>query len=125
MAQTPILKTNYSPYQFNKIAEFGDVESKMNEFSGVNVDTLVTKFKLHYAPVRRTLTQKYELMNTSLEDTIVIAVRHSPRVNEDLFVKLDNVQYKIMDISSDDSDMYVTYDLLTVQKVKKRGNANG
>lgn len=112
----------YSPYQMNKKASFGSIKS-VTKPSGVNVPEFTEEFKLHYSSVKRTLTQTYQLQGTELQDTKVIAIQHNPKVNDSLRVVLSGVQYKIVDDSIDDSNNYLTYDLLTIKKVTKGGNS--
>ncbi|WP_404975669.1 phage head closure protein [Weissella paramesenteroides] len=96
-------KTDYNPVNGNPIIDY---------------ETLFTKWG---APKRRTITQQYQIAGTSLEDTIVIGVRHDERIIKGIGVFYDGVHYDIEDVSADDSNNYITYDLITVKEVKKNG----
>lgn len=73
------------------------------------------------APKRRTMSQQYQIAGTSLEDSIVIGVRHDERIMKGIGLLYDGVHYSIEDVSADDSNNYITYDLITVKEVKKNG----
>lgn len=112
----------YQPYELNRIAEFGTIKSVRNEYTGVNIPQFVSEFKLHYATIKRTLDQQYQLVGTSIADTILIVIRHNSKVNDALHVTLrDGIEYRIESISADDSNNYLTYDILTLAKVQKGG----
>lgn len=117
------LKTNFKPHQLNKVAEFGVIESTPN-VAGINVPHFVSKMKLHYARIKTTLTQKYLVAETSLSDTTNIAVRHNEQVQDMQQVKINDQVYNIVDVSPDD-EMYISYDFVTIRKVKKGGGERG
>jgi SPP1 family predicted phage head-tail adaptor len=118
------LKTDrYQPYQFRKIADFGAIKSVSDPQTGVNVPTFVKQFRLHYAPIKRTLTQQYELVGTELQDTIIIAIRHNKDVQESMQVQIKDMAYTILNLSLDESNSYITYDFLTLKKVKRGGGS--
>ncbi|WP_056960183.1 phage head closure protein [Liquorilactobacillus satsumensis] len=111
----------YSPSDMVKKANFGGVQSVKNKFSGANVPTFVKQFTLHYKDIKRTLTQTYMLQGTELQDTKIIAVRHNSKLVDTMKVQISGDSYDIKDISVDDSNDYITYDLITIAKVKKGG----
>ncbi|WP_311408373.1 phage head closure protein [Liquorilactobacillus uvarum] len=116
----------YTPAQMSNKADFGSVQSVKNQFSGANIPTFVKQFTLHYASIKRTLTQTYMIQGTQFQDTQIIAVQHNSKIS-DLDKTLMRIQingdaYKIVDASLDDStDDYIKYDFITIAKDKKGG----
>ena len=111
----------YSPYLFNEIADFGVTKTTTNPYSGVNEPTFVKSFSLHVYPQKRTLDMQYRSLGTNYANAITLVVRHNNRLNDQLRVKYKGEEYKILNISSDDSANYMTYDFLTLQNVKELG----
>lgn len=114
----------YSPYLFNEIADFGVTKTTTNPYSGVNEPTFVKSFSLHVFPQKRTLDMQYRALGTSYQNAITLVVRHNAKINDQLHVKYKGEEYVIINISSDDSANYLTYDFLTLRNVKEL-NANG
>ncbi|MFT8557890.1 phage head closure protein [Liquorilactobacillus hordei] len=115
------MATKYTPSQMAKTADFGSVKSVQNKFSKAYIPTFVKQFTLHYAPVKRTLTQTIMLAETTLADSKIIAVRHNPKLEESMKVQIGKDTYSIEDISIDETNEYITYDFVTISKVKKGG----
>jgi SPP1 family predicted phage head-tail adaptor len=67
---------------------------------------------------------QYRALGTSYQNAITLVVRHNVRINDQLHVKYKGEEYVIINISSDDSANYLTYDFLTLRNVKEL-NANG
>ena len=111
----------YSPYLFNEIADFGVTKTVTNSYSGVNEPNFVKSFSLHVYPQKRTLDMQYRSLGTNYANAITLVVRHNNRLNDQLRVKYKGEEYKILNISSDDSANYMTYDFLTLQNVKELG----
>ncbi|WP_421022301.1 phage head closure protein [Limosilactobacillus fermentum] len=111
----------YSPYLFNEIADFGVTETVTNPYSGVNEPSFVKSFSLHVYPQKRTLNMQYRSLGTNYVNAITLVVRHNNRLNDQLRVKYKGEEYKILNISSDDSANYMTYDFLTLQNAKELG----
>lgn len=111
----------YSPYLFNEIADFGVTKTVTNPYSGVNEPSFVKLFSLHVYPQKRTLDMQYRSLGTNYVNAITLVVRHNNRLNDQLHVKYKGEEYKILNISSDDSANYMTYDFLTLQNVKELG----
>ena len=111
----------YSPYLFNEIADFGVIKTVTNPYSGVNEPSFVKSFSLHVYPQKRTLDMQYRSLGTNYVNAITLVVRHNNRLNDQLRVKYKGEEYKILNISSDDSANYMTYDFLTLQNVKELG----
>ena len=116
---------NYRPYLFNAIADFGSVVSKTNRHTGMQVPTFVKKFSLHVYLQKTTLNRLYAQFGTQYQDSITLVINHNPAVNDQLRVKYNGQLYKIINVSSDDSANYQTYDFLSLQKLERTGNGNG
>ena len=113
----------FSPYQLNKVAEFGTIENHENG-AGVNIPVFAPQFKAHFARVKTTLTQRYEAAGTDLENTRVIAIKHHSNVEDMQQVKYDGVVYDIQDISPDDEN-YLAFDYVTINKLTRGGGGSG
>lgn len=116
---------SYSPYLFSKHAEFGVTKSILNKNSGVNEPQFVKQFSLHVYPQKRTLDMQYRALGTNYQNAITLVVRHTHLINDQLEVKYDGEKYRIINISSDDSANYQTYDFLTLQRVNGESGLNG
>lgn len=111
----------YSPYLFNEIADFGVTKTVTNPYSGVNESSFVKSFSMHVYPQKRTLDMQYRSLGTDYDKAITLVVRHNNRLNNQLCVKYKGEEYTILNISSDDSANYMTYDFLTLRNVKELG----
>ena len=116
---------SYSPYLFSKKADFGTTKSVLNDNSGVNEPCFVKQFSLHVYPQKRTLDMQYRALGTNYQNAITLVVRHTHQINDQLKVKYDGEEYQIINISSDDSTNYQTYDFLTLQKIDGESGSNG
>lgn len=116
----------YTPAQRTKKADFGSVQSVKNKYSGAYIPTFVKEFTLHYATIKRTLTQTYMTQGTQFQDTKIISVQHNSKLEsldkKLMKVRIDGDTYNIVDISLDDStNDYIKYDFITIAKDKKGG----
>lgn len=113
----------YKPYELNKIAQLGTTESVRNEFTGANLPTFISQFsKIHYTSIKRTIDQKVGILGTALENTVMIVVRHNPEFeNMEKVIVANGTEYDIVDVSSDDTNQYITYDIITMKKSEKVG----
>lgn len=106
----------YKPSDFNRKAQFGTVKTGYNPKNGNPITQFVSQIGLKYAPRTRTMTQQYTIAGTTLEDTILIVIRHNKAVNKKLIVMLpDKTYYDIVGISPDDSNNVITYDIVTLK----------
>ena len=106
---------NVKPSNFNHIVYFGEVGSQMGE-DGIERDTFIPKFSAKFSPKSRSMTQQYSIFGTELQDTILIVIRHNKSVKRGLVVKMPNGRaYDIADISSDEQNIYITYDIITLK----------
>ncbi|MEK1385526.1 phage head closure protein [Limosilactobacillus fermentum] len=110
---------SYQPYQMRYTADFGTFSSAENGM-GIPMAIFVSQFKLHYARVSQTISQKYEALGTDFENTQILAVRHDKRLTDKLAVQIDGKVYSIVDLSVRD-DAYLSYDLITIKRYKAGG----
>lgn len=101
------------PSQFNRVAQF-EKQGNTTTGAGVNIPKPQFAFTLHYAPVTRSLTQQYLAQQVSNADTIVIAIRHNPKVSQNMLVKIDGTEYEISSLSANDQFDINAYDYLTL-----------
>lgn len=115
MINSPRLNNSIQPWQFNKVANFGSMQSVQNPKTGMRVQQFVKEFSLHYMTKNRTLNQQYATLGTSLENTIVIIINHSKLIQENQLVQLaDGKTYRVINLSIDDSTQVTRYDYLTL-----------
>lgn len=112
-------KQLFKPSDLNKTVAFTTIKSVQNPNNGSMSKKPVTLFTKKGAQRRRTLNQQYSALGTTIEDSIVIGVRHDSRITKALSVLWKGEKYEILDISPDESNTYITYDLITVKKVSK------
>lgn len=108
--------------RLNHLIEFGT-------FKAVNTGTLegtrksfVPQQTVHCAYYQRSLSQQYQLLGTSLEGTIVVAVRSQANVHDQTQARLDGSIYDVVMISRDDSHSLTRFDLVTLKLIKKVGS---
>lgn len=109
--------SDFKPYQFNKKAEFGTVKSKQLE-NGNTIKEFVPELTLHYMNWKRSIAQDNSIYGTDLEDTVMIVIRHNPKVNTKIECRLNGIVYDIVMDNVDDSNLYITYDILTLRERK-------
>ncbi len=119
MATNRTAPYSYQPYQMRYTADFGTFSSAENGM-GIPMAIFVSQFKLHYARVSQTISQKYEALGTDFENTQILAVRHDKRLTDKLAVQIDGKVYSIVDLSVRD-DAYLSYDLITIKRYKAGG----
>ncbi|MGY0276140.1 phage head closure protein [Limosilactobacillus fermentum] len=119
MATSRTVPYSYQPYQMRYTAEFGSFNTVDNDM-GIPLPTFVSQFKLHYARVSQTISQKYEALGTDFENTQILVVRHDSRLTDKLAVRIDGKVYSIVDLSVRD-DTYLSYDLITIKRYKAGG----
>lgn len=119
MATNRTVPYSYQPYQIRYTADFGTFSIAENGM-GIPMAIFVSQFKLHYARVSQTISQKYEALGTDFENTQILAVRHDKRLTDKLAVQIDGKVYSIVDLSVRD-DTYMSYDLITIKRYKAGG----
>lgn len=105
-----------TPFELNRRANFGTVQTVQNPDNGSMKKTFVKAFSLWYASKTRTLNQQYQIQGTALENTKVIIVRHNPKVEAIKVVQIDDVMYDLVSYSPDESNNYNTYDFVTLKR---------
>lgn len=116
MATNRTVPYSYQPYQMRYTADFGTFSSAENGM-GIPMAIFVSQFKLHYARVSQTISQKYEALGTDFDNTQILAVRHDKRLTDKLAVRIDGKVYSIVDLSVR-NDTYLSYDLITIKRYK-------
>lgn len=116
MTQMPKI-SNFKPYQFNKKCEFGTIK---NDYlpNGNKVKRFVPDFSCHYMSWKRSITQDNSIYGTDLADTKMIVIRHNLKVSTEIKCKISEVVYDVAIDNVDDSNAYITYDILTLKQVK-------
>lgn len=109
----------FKPSDLNVKVQFTTSKTVVNPNNGNSTKKPVTLFTKWGAYRRRTLNQQYQAIGTTVEDSIVIGVRHDDAIIKTLGITINNINYQIIDISSDESNNYLTYDLITIKKVTK------
>ncbi|RZQ57940.1 phage head closure protein [Weissella paramesenteroides] len=105
-----------TPFELNRRADFGTVQTVQNPDNGSMKKTFVKAFSLWYASKTRTLNQQYQIQGTALENTKVIIVRHNPKVEAIKAVQIGDVMYDLVSYSPDESNNYNTYDFVTLKR---------
>lgn len=118
------MKSNKTePYELNKRFTFGTTKTVTSPVNGSSVKKFVELFTLWGCYVTRTMTQQYTLLGTSIQDTVLIKVRHNKGIIKALqvstTVEKSTVTYEVVDVSPDESNNFVTYDLVTLKKTSK------
>ena len=106
--------------RFNHKISFGTIKTVENDNTGDYDELFTPTFTLHCALYNRTIAQSYQILGTSLEDTIVVAVRSTNKMNKQLLASYGDVVYQIVDITKDSTGNLVAYDLLTLKKYVKK-----
>lgn len=113
MATKPL----FSPSDMPLTVDFTMTKTVTSPINGSQVKKPVTVFSKKAGYRRRTINQTYSIQGTSLQDSILIGVRHDSRINKLLGVTLKGVNYKIETISPDETSAYIKFDLITLTKV--------
>lgn len=108
---------NYDISRMKSRAEFGTIKTVEDDTITGSTEYYVPQFTVWCGEYTNTQAQSYDLLGTHIDLDIVIAIRHNPQVNNNrLLVKYDGVQYKIVNINSD--DRLNAYDLVTLKRSK-------
>ena len=107
--------------RFNHKISFGTIKTVENNNTGDYDESFVPTTTLHCALYNRSIAQSYQILGTSLEDTIVVVIRSANKVNKQLLASYDDTVYQIVDVSKDSTGNPVAYDLLTLKKYVKKG----
>lgn len=111
-----MLMRQIKPSEFNRRVAFGDVKTITNPHTGGKSKEFVADFAAWFAPRKRTLDQKYELVGTDLEDTSVVIVRHNKALADKQMALIDGIKYDIIDYSPDESFGVMANDYITLKR---------
>lgn len=106
------------PHQLNHRAHFGTVKQTTNPNTGAPRKAFVESFALWAEFRTRTMNQLFAARQAGMDETRTIAVRHNTGLDEQLRVTLDSdkTMYKIVNISHDDTNNYLAFDFVTLEK---------
>lgn len=107
--------------RFNHKISFGTITTVENDNTGDYDESFVPTITLHCALYTQSITQRYQILGTSLEDTIIVAIRSTNKVNKQLLASYGDEVYQIVDVAKDSTGKSVAYDLLTLKKYVKKG----
>ena len=113
MANKPL----FSPADMPLTVSFTTIQTVTSPVNGSQVKKPVVLFTKKAGYRRRTINQTYSIQGTTLQDSVLIGVRHDSRINKTLGVTLKGVNYKIETISPDETSAYIKFDLVTLTKV--------
>lgn len=108
--------------RLNHLIDFGVPEQVETDTIDGSTSKFVSKQQLHCAFYQRSQSQQYSLLGTKLEDTIVVAIRSQYHVDKTMQAQIDgndDVTYRIIAISRDDSHSLQRYDLITLKDITK------
>ncbi len=108
--------------RLNHLIDFGVPEQVETDTIDGSTSKFVSKQQLHCAFYQRSQSQQYSLLGTKLEDTIVVAIRSQYQVDKTMQAQIDgndDVTYRIITISRDDSHSLQRYDLITLKDITK------
>ncbi len=105
------------PHQLNNRLEFGKIIEVTNPNTGFPVKAFKAEFSLWGAFRTRTLNQLFAANQAGLQDTRTIAVRHNTKLNDELRVRINSDIYRIVNISPDDTNGFLAFDFITVEKI--------
>ncbi|MUV40586.1 phage head closure protein [Levilactobacillus brevis] len=106
------------PHQLNHRAHFGTVKQATNPNTGAPRKAFVESFSLWAEFRTRSTSQLFAARQAGMDETRTIAVRRSPDLDEQLRVTLDSGKdmYRIVNISHDDTNNYLAFDFVTLEK---------
>lgn len=102
----------------------GDPNGEKELPNGNTVSEFIPKFTFHCARYRISDRNIASVNGTDMEDTLVVAVKHRPNFDYELYeAKFKGKLYSITYIVPDTTKI-VTYDLLSLKSVIKNGGTN-
>ncbi|MBU7563059.1 phage head closure protein [Pediococcus ethanolidurans] len=107
---------NYKLSRMNKRCEFGNTVSGSTNSFGQKVNVFKADFTVYCGDYTTSMSQAITLQGLNITDTREIVIRHRDDVINEKLVHLDNVEYNIINVVSDDG--INTFDIVTLQKVK-------
>lgn len=109
-----------NPARLSLKAVLGTTETTYND-AGVPIDTFSPIVTVHAGSWTRSMVQQYQLAGVGMTDTVVYVVRHRQSYDGITRVKINNVQYELVDEQIEPIAGPNAYDLLTLRQVKKHG----
>ena len=106
------------PHQLNHRAHFGTVKQTTNPNTGAPRQAFIESFSLWAEFRTRTMSQLFAAHQAGMDETRTIAVRHNIDLDNQLRVILDSdkTMYRIVNISHDDTNNYLAFDFVTLEK---------
>lgn len=106
----------YKLSSFKKRAEFGETKSYENENTGVTITQFAPKWSLYYCDIHYSINTSITVLGANQTLYKMIGIKHNPKINNQVLVKLDGVIYKI---KNDEVDERVNgVDVLTIEDAK-------
>lgn len=110
------------PSRLNQRVTFGAPQSVEND-NGIAVDQFVPSFTVWCGIYNRTLAEKFQVIGTEHSDDTQLIIRHNPDVVQEMLaqIKINSdtpITYLVIDVQPDESPNPVTFDLVTLKKVK-------
>ncbi|MDD9147350.1 phage head closure protein [Sporolactobacillus sp. CQH2019] len=108
------------PSRLNQRVTFGVTQSVEND-NGIAEDQFVPSFTVWCGIYNRTLAEKFQVIGTEHSDDTQLIIRHNKDVDDQMFAQLNgdkSVTYQVIDVQPDESPNPVTFDLVTLKKVK-------
>ena len=111
-------------WRMKEIVTLGDPNGEKQLENGNIVPEFTPKYKFHCAQYRISDRNIPSVNGTDLQDTLVLAVKHRPNFDYDIYDamyrgKLYSITYIVPDATN-----LVTWDLLSLKSVHKNGGAN-
>ncbi len=108
-------------FSFNRRIQFGYTAEITNENTGAPTKSFVKEFE-RWGKIRsRNLKEEVAIEGTSLANTISVVVRYSPKINDQLNVKIGNEIYQIISVSFPNNLLFSDHIFLSVKLIDKVG----
>jgi len=111
----------FKPSDLIHTATFETYKTTPNPINGNPKKDYQTLFVKKAGTKRRSMSQQYQIAGTTFSDTVLIGVRHDERIVKGMGVFYRGVHYKVEDVSFDDTNNYITYDLVSLKVVSGNG----
>ncbi len=109
-----------NPNRLSKVIEFGTIETTQNQ-NGMPVETFKAVFKTRGGVWTRTQNQKYQVLGTDLEHTVIYITRHRQNWDGTIQARVNHKVYQVIDVDFDSQNLPTSYDLITLSEVNKHG----
>lgn len=112
-----------NPFMLNKRIEVGTTNPVKNKNTGGYLPHFASLFTVWAGIKTRSIPQQYTIYGTDLQDTIILIVRHNPKIVAGQKIRMAGTIYEIVLKSPDETFNLNPYDLLTIQEVNKKAGA--